>query len=1688
MNLSKHEWFRTGSWIGVGLLGMALAVTAMAQSISTTSVQGTVYLANGKPGSGTLQLSWPAFTTAANQTVMSGRTMVSVGVDGFMTVNLAPNLGSTPAGLYYTAVYHLSDGTTSTEYWVVPEAAVATIAQIRAQLMPAAQAVQAVSKAYVDQAVQSVAQGNLTSTGGALTGSLFLTGDPSQDFQAADKHYVDSVFGHAVPMTGAAMTGPLTSVQLGAAYQADQFTGVDFGAKLQTCIANLSSIYGGTCDARNFTGNLTMASDLTIATANTTVMLPCATIATAKQVIVPAGTRNVALHGCALRGASGASGSQGGTVFLYSGTKAMVQIGDRSYAIDTPGFHLDNAVINITAATNATAQGLAAYRTQEMDMQSLYFLGNSNQTGMMLDGTGNYTGGTFYDNALNGFQTAVSAVGHNVANSATTDWLNASTFVRLHIDCPTSNGSPISGTYGINLQQGDGNTFTGGDVEGCGTALHLGPNAQNNTIIGLRNENSLSQVVADSGSSYNNWITGGTMFTGKLTDNGTRNSFLDTFHRSFNGMTGDWYGSQQDATVTNHFRIGIGNGNERGLLNRYQTDAGYRWTTGLSDAIAGEQFYQVLDELNNVYRLSIGQYNGGQSSRNNQTILNSAGTGAVVLNGSDNAGTGGVVIGSGGPSETTVATISNGGNAQFNGTMQVGGTTQTAGTLTVRNNADAEVDYYLWPGLTAGQKGAFTYKDWNGNSQWYMVKDASNNWALNSATGGLDSIKAYQSSNSGDTYINASNSSGVVRVNYESGAGTAFNIYGGNSGALYASLTGTTSIKFPGLAASSGRNCLQIDASGYMSNTGIACGAGGSGIVNSGGSGQIAYYSGSGSAVSGLSMIPLTAGGTGATSAAGALAALAGASLVTSNSQTFNGPLNVPTMNASTNKVLLVTAPPYNAKCDGATDDHTGIQAAFNDALSNGYSVQFPAGTCHTSTITYKGQSFFGAGMSLTTIAGQPGQDVFAAPDATFSFPYGSQIHDLSILVDGSVNAASSVVGGNNTFPNRISGTNGGTVALTNPPAPGPVVFGPAVNGGCAGSTTSGSNVFTLGCGLFTGPPPMLVVGAPITINGAGPSGASLVTTISAIVSASQVTLAASASTTVANASGSWGKPLTPPWYFGNCGLAFPDSDASANHSGLNGMLMRDVVFGMYNNGVGKPYVCGIWMQLPSNDMHWDKVDFISLWGGLIEAIPTANSGSLFAWTPDTNTYKDVNFKFDNIPMVTYNGNHRVYDGINIYGGQEAMTLGLMQLAQNGQGTNLQSTITHYYDECWSLNSGEHARFTGQVNIQNGALDQCGPASYIAWYAHDSTVDAAIGALQIYGSGNNFVHSNTGSFTDYGMNNRLDTTANIANGSAAKVFQNRPHDPQNKLDSAFLLTGNSATPFTSGADLLITCEQFNFAFQTGNANPPAGCTNDPTGKEITQSYAHLTSSSYTGWTLGHDAGSMGQGPYGKNLFIGDRLPQAKMQFVIMARCNTVCTHTYYVSDGTAGWAVRGSGSVTFGTSWTIQTFPVDFSTTPIGDSIDISTNASNPWASGNTSEDIAFMAFEPVNTDMLNAVAATATHQFSASLTGPAGSNQLLLLSPMSFTFTVPAACGGSIMGAKTAATASAAFTVKKLAGGPTGASTTLCTATFAATGTSATFTGTGGSLAVGDYLEIDGPATADTTLANIGVSIYVTH
>ncbi|HEY1209594.1 MAG TPA: hypothetical protein VGE85_09505 [Terracidiphilus sp.] len=954
MKLTNHEGLRAGGVIGLLLMElclMGMGIMAHAQSFSTTTVQGTVYLANGQPGTGTLVVSWPSFTTANGQVVAADSMTVAIAPDGFVSVSLAPNQGASPAGLYYTATFYMSDGSVNTQYWVVPAATSATLGQVQARLMPSTQAVQAVSKTYVDQAIAQLSGSLLTASGGTLSGPLTLCCDPTTPLQAADKHYVDAAAAQAVPLTGGTLSGPLTATKLGALYQVDQFAGADFGAKLSACLSGLSSTNGGTCDARNFSGTLSMGANLTISTANATVLLPCATISTANQVMVTAGTRNVSLRGCTLRGASAASGSQGGTIFYYSGAGAMVQVGDPTYAADTQGFHLDNVAINITAATSASAQGLAAYRTQELDLESLYFLGNSNQKGMTLDGTGNYTGGTFYDNQFTGFQTAVNAIGHQIANAATTDWVNASTFVRLHIDCPTSSGSPISGTYGINLQQGNGNTFTGGDVEGCSTALHLGANAQNNTIVGLRNENSANQIVADAGSSYNLWITGGTMFTGKLTDNGTHNSFTDSFHRAWNNLNGDLWRSQADTTVINRIYTGIGLGNVRGRQDEWQTDVPgspgtYQnaWQWGPGDGTSGAQVWELLDMLNNVPRFGVIQYT--TAGGNNQSFLNGAGTGSVCVQCSTGAGSGGFVIGSGGPTITTVASVDHQGDAQFQGTLQTAGNATFGGTTRVYNQADGEIDSILQAGLTAEQKESFIYRDHIGASQWYMVKDQNNNWALNSATGGLDSFKAYQSTNSGDTYIDASNSSGAVRINYETGSGTQFKVYGGNSSSLYAAFTGTTAIQFPGLAASSGHNCLQVDNSGYVTNTGSACGTGSSnGTVNSGTSGQIAYYNGTGTVLSGTSTVSITAGGTGASTPSGALTNLGGAPLTGAS---FTGPVSVSSTLSAENITSIgprydVTNPAFGAKGDGSTDDTMAIQAAFTTCWSSGGGiVEFP--------------------------------------------------------------------------------------------------------------------------------------------------------------------------------------------------------------------------------------------------------------------------------------------------------------------------------------------------------------------------------------------------------------------------------------------------------------------------------------------------------------------------------------------------------------------------------------------------------------------------------------------------------------------------------------------------------------------------------------------------------------------------
>ena len=191
--------WRPKGWILIGMLLTVMSTAGLAQ-IATTQVADTVYHANGTPATGTVVISWPAFTTSAGDAVASGNTSAAIGVGGALSVQLTPNAGAIPVGTYYTVVFHLDDGSVTREYWVVPVSSSAVkISAIESTVLPTTVAMQTVTKNYVDTAIAAAVEGHPVSgtpyvvkSGDTMTGPLNLAGDPTSALQAADKSYVDA--------------------------------------------------------------------------------------------------------------------------------------------------------------------------------------------------------------------------------------------------------------------------------------------------------------------------------------------------------------------------------------------------------------------------------------------------------------------------------------------------------------------------------------------------------------------------------------------------------------------------------------------------------------------------------------------------------------------------------------------------------------------------------------------------------------------------------------------------------------------------------------------------------------------------------------------------------------------------------------------------------------------------------------------------------------------------------------------------------------------------------------------------------------------------------------------------------------------------------------------------------------------------------------------------------------------------------------------------------------------------------------------------------------------------------------------------------------------------------------------------------------------------------------------------------
>ena len=214
---SRREW-RLFCFLAM----VALAIPRLeSQAPTLTTISDTVHRADGSPASGVLLIAWPPFATASGATVAPGNTSVTLGANGSMTAQLAPNAGATPTGTFYTVVYQLSDGTVKIEYWSVGTASPETIAQVRTFTGTGTASSQFATQQYVNAQLANVVHLSGTET---VAGSKQFTlsptlPTPSQSGQAVNKAYVDASVanvgsGNFVSKSGDTMTGPLRSRQI----------------------------------------------------------------------------------------------------------------------------------------------------------------------------------------------------------------------------------------------------------------------------------------------------------------------------------------------------------------------------------------------------------------------------------------------------------------------------------------------------------------------------------------------------------------------------------------------------------------------------------------------------------------------------------------------------------------------------------------------------------------------------------------------------------------------------------------------------------------------------------------------------------------------------------------------------------------------------------------------------------------------------------------------------------------------------------------------------------------------------------------------------------------------------------------------------------------------------------------------------------------------------------------------------------------------------------------------------------------------------------------------------------------------------------------------------------------------------------------------------------------------------------
>lgn len=251
------------------------AGSAMAATPVKTTVQDTVYRADGSVASGTLLIAWPAFTSANGDAVAAGTMSVKIGASGGVSIALVPNTGSNPASSYKVTL-RASDGVVSEEYWTVPATGTTTIGAIRSKVVPAVVAKQFVARDYLDSKLAQLQSGPsdaVTASGNyedpawlSSLSAMKITGTLMAQSMPATVGFKDSANMWTAAQTDSALhtfNAGVKSTSVNGRMNAFLAAGADFGAKVNAAVAAAPS--GAVIDGTQFNGTTAWTTQIVIA-------------------------------------------------------------------------------------------------------------------------------------------------------------------------------------------------------------------------------------------------------------------------------------------------------------------------------------------------------------------------------------------------------------------------------------------------------------------------------------------------------------------------------------------------------------------------------------------------------------------------------------------------------------------------------------------------------------------------------------------------------------------------------------------------------------------------------------------------------------------------------------------------------------------------------------------------------------------------------------------------------------------------------------------------------------------------------------------------------------------------------------------------------------------------------------------------------------------------------------------------------------------------------------------------------------------------------------------------------------------------------------------------------------------------------------------------------------------------------